>query len=348
MNVDSTGRSINRLFKVLLFLFFLKFSQLFVLQILNHKVNLSGTLLFIFTTATAICLLSKKSNFLVLFFACLLLLYIFFDYSRSSHYSLLVLTYFVFLFDYFLRLSTKDFSSFLNFTLALVYFFGSLNRINTGFLSGFVIYKHSIFYGIANSLGFNTFVSILLFSASILVIIFELLLSVLLFLNKVSPYVLSTAICYHLLLIIFMHEFSFVIFVDLVIFNATCIILLTSNFVRGTWPAYCIIWDKNCSFCKSSIDLIRKVDFLDKLHFIPNSNLEALRAYGISREQSEAAMQVVNMSSKIVYSGFFGFRQISLVLIPFAIFFPLMNIPIVEKLGVKTYRSIALKRSCKL
>lgn len=348
MSVNTINCSSNRLFKILLFLFVLKFSELFVLQILNHKVNLSGTLLFIFTTLTAICLLYKKSTIFILLFACLLLLYIFLDYSRSSHYSLLVLIYFAFLFDYFLRLSTKDFVALLNFILALVYLFGSLNKINTGFLSGFVIYNYSIFHGMLNSLGFNTLVSILLVSASVLVVIFELLLSVSLVINKVSPFILSMAICFHLFIIMFMNEFSFVIFFELVIFNLTCIILLTSNFARGMWPTYCIIWDENCSFCKSTILLIRKVDFLSKLQFIPNSSVEALNSHGISREQSEAAMQVIDLSTNIVYSGFHGFRRLLLVLIPFAIFFPLMSIPIIEKIGIKTYNTIALRRSCKL
>ena len=135
---------------------------------------------------------------------------------------------------------------------------------------------------------------------------------------------------------------------ELVIFNVTCIVFLTSSFTGGTWPAYCIIWDQNCSFCKSTIQLIRKADFLHTLQFIPNSNVEALNGYGISREQSKAAMQVVDVSTNIVYSGFFGFRRLLLVLIPFAILFPLMSIPMIERLGGKTYEKIASRRSCGL
>ena len=348
MSVDSIMQSTKRLFKILIFLFILKFSELFALQILNHKASITGTLLFIFTTSTAICLLHKKSSFFLLIFACFLLVYIILDYSRSSHYSLIVLLYFAFLFDHFLRLSTKDFIALLNFTLALVYFFGALNKINTGFLSGFVIYKHSIFHETLNSLGFNTLVSIILVLISILVVTFELMLSVLLFINRVSSIVLSTAIWFHLSIIILMHEFLLVNFMELVIFNVTCIVFLTSSFAGGTWPAYCIIWDQNCSFCKSTIQLIRKADFLHTLQFIPNSNVEALNGYGISREQSKAAMQVVDVSTNIVYSGFFGFRRLLLVLIPFAILFPLMSIPMIERLGGKTYEIIASRRSCGL
>jgi predicted DCC family thiol-disulfide oxidoreductase YuxK len=124
--------------------------------------------------------------------------------------------------------------------------------------------------------------------------------------------------------------------------------VLTLNFGGESKSIYLVIWDEKCSFCKSTIGLLSKVDYLDKLLFLPNSDIEALENYGITKEHSQSAMQVVDKSSNIVYSGFYGFRRISLVLVPFAALFPILSIPIIEKLGVKTYNYVALRRSCRL
>jgi predicted DCC family thiol-disulfide oxidoreductase YuxK len=348
MIAERRSHSKKRAFIALIAICLLKFSELYLLQILERKIDTFATLLFIFATVSGIFLIRKLSVRNVIFFGCLLLLYILLDYSRSSHYSLLILLYFVFALDYFIKFKAQDFTSLLNFSLALVYFFGFLNKLNMGFLSGFVIYNHSVLYGLFNKQGFDTIVSISLILASVIVVTFELIISILLFTNRVSPYVLSMAIFFHLSIILFMHEFSVVNIFELVVFNLTCIIFLTLNFANGNSPAFLVIWDENCSFCKSTIQLIKKIDFLDKIQFIPNSDTGTLVRYGITVEQSEEAMQVVDTSENVVYSGFYGFRQITLVLPPFGALFLLMSIPFVEHIGVKTYRRIAQRRSCKL
>jgi predicted DCC family thiol-disulfide oxidoreductase YuxK len=156
------------------------------------------------------------------------------------------------------------------------------------------------------------------------------------------------AIFFHLSIILFMHEFSVVNFFEIGIFNITCVIILTLNFANGRSPAFLVIWDENCSFCRSTIQSIKKIDFLGKIHFIPNSDTDLLVRHGITVEQSEEAMQVVDTSENVVYSGFHGFRQIALVLPPFGALFLMMCIPIIENIGVKMYKRIAQRRSCKL
>ena len=348
MNAKVVESSRNKAFNALVFICILKFTELYAIQIFDNKITLFSTTLFIFASISGVILIVRKSQKMIIFFALVLLNYILWNYSRSSHFSLLVILYCVFAIDHFRRFKEKDFASLLNFTLALVYLFGCINKLNTGFLSGFVIYRYSIFHSVINSLGFDTIMAVLLIMTSVSVVIFEFLMSALLLANRVTPYILSAAMVFHVSIISFMHEFSFVIFFELVVFNLTCMFVLTLNFGGESKPIYLVIWDEKCSFCKSTIGFLRKVDYLEKLSFLPNSDSEALESYGITEEQSQSAMQVVDMSSKIVYSGFYGFRRISLVLVPFAVLFPILSIPIIEKLGVRTYNYVALRRSCRL
>ena len=348
MNAKMVESSRNKAFNALVFICILKFTELYAIQIFDNKITSLGTTLFILASISGVILIIQKSPKMIIIFALVLLNYILWNYSRSSHFSLLVILYCVFAIDHFQKFKEKDFASLLNFTLALVYLFGSINKLNTGFLSGFMIYKYSILHSVMSSFGFDTIIAVLLIMISLSVIIFEFLMSVLLLANRVTPYMLSAAVFFHVSIISFMHEFSVVIFFELIVFNLTCIYVLTLNFGGESKPIYLVIWDERCSFCKSTIGFLRKVDYLEKLLFLPNSDIEALEKYRITEEQSQSAMQVVDKSSNIVYSGFYGFRRISLVLVPFAALFPILSIPIIEKLGVKTYNSIALRRSCRL
>ena len=348
MTAKMVESSRNKAFKALVFICILKFTELYAIQIFDNQINLLNTTLFIFASISGVILIIQKSPKMIIFFALILLNYILWDYSRSSHFSLLVILFYVFTIDHFQKFKDKDFASLLNFTLALVYLFSSINKLNTGFLSGFVIYKHSILHSVISSFGFGTIIAVLLIMISMLVIIFEFLMSILLLTNRVTPYMLSAAVFFHVSIISFMHEFSFVVFFELVIFNLTCIYVLTLNFGGEPKPIYLVIWDEKCSFCKSTIEFLRKIDYLEKLLFLPNSDIEALEKYRITEGQSQSAMQVVDISSNIVYSGFYGFRRISLVLVPFAALFPILSISIIEKLGVKTYNYIALRRSCRV
>jgi predicted DCC family thiol-disulfide oxidoreductase YuxK len=348
MSAKDTQRPFPRLFLVLLVLLILKFILIYITQILQKDVNVFALILFLISTSTAIVLIKKQSKLLFISFAGILLTYMLVNYSRSSHYSLLVLVFFVYLFDFFLHFSSRDFLRFLNYTLALVYLFGFLNKLNIGFLSGFVFYQYSIFHESIISIGFNSIVSILLSLISITVVVFEGFMAFSLFKNKLNVISLSLANYFHLSIIFVMHEYSLVTLLELVIFNVTCIILLTLAFAGDLRPGICVIWDANCTFCKSTIQIIRKLDFLGILEFIPNSQNKKLELLGITKQQSDLAMQVVEVSTGFVYSGFFGFRRILLALIPFSLLFPFMNIPLVERIGAECYRRIALRRSCKI
>jgi len=348
MNASVSSLPKAKALNALIYLCLLKFAELYALQILDQEVSFVSAMFFFFAGATGVILLKRKSTGLILLFLTLLLLCIALDYSRSSHFSLLVMLYFVFGLDYFQNFNAKQFTSLLNFTLALVYFFGFLNKLNLGFLSGFVIFNHSIFQGVIVSIGFNSFVSVLLVLTAVAIIIFELLMSILLVMNRISPLILSFATFFHLSIVFIMHESSVSIFLELVIFNLTCILILTLNFKPEQMPAFIVIWDSDCSFCKSAIGLIRRMDYLGKLFFVPNSDIDSLVRYDVSKEQSQVSMHVLDCVENSRHSGFYGFRKISLVLVPFAFLYPILHLSVIEKLGVKSYGYIALRRSCRL
>lgn len=347
MSVDANSIVYERLRIGVLFLLVVKFVEVFVVKLKSSAVDSTFTIITIVLITTTCMQIVVNSNYISVVYICLLVSYGSLNYSRSSHYSALLLVYFIFFYCSLFKLHYQDQVDLIKYLLALIYLFSALNKSNFNFLSGWVIFSHSHLQHLFSRIGFGFVSQALLVALSISVVLIELLFSYCLLTNRLTPKLLSSALIFHLLLVLIMNEGSLVILTELIIFNSLCVMLLLFIYGDGVNPLYVVIWDGGCDFCASTIKVLRSLDFLGRLLFISNFDKTALKQYGVSEEQSLLAIQVINPKSHSCSSGFYGFRELFFVLFPFALFAPLLNLTFVERLGDFVYKRIAMRRSCK-
>jgi predicted DCC family thiol-disulfide oxidoreductase YuxK len=347
MSVDANSIVFKRLRIGVLFLFAVKFIEVFVIK---ARLNATDSTFIVITLALLITTFMQmvvNLNYISVVYVCLLVFYVLLNYSRSSHFSALLLVYFIFVYCSLLKLDYLDQVDLIKYLLALIYLFSALNKSNFNFLSGWVIFSHSHLQDLFSRISFGFLGQALLVVMSIFVVLIELFFSFCLLTNRFTPRVLSLALIFHALLVLMMNEGSFVILTELIIFNSLCVILLLFIYGNGVNPLYVVIWDGGCEFCASTINILKRLDFLGRLLFISNIDKSVLKEYGVSEEDSMLAVQVINPKSHTRSSGFYGFRELFFVLLPFAFFAPLLNLAFVERLGDFVYKRIAMRRSCK-
>ena len=186
----------------------------------------------------------------------MLSLALFLNLSRSSHFSLLIICYALLVLAYKEIINWDQFVDILAFVLFVTYVFAGLNKLNLGFLSGSVILNHSILNKYTGY-NFGSTISYLVTSISLLVIIFEFVLAFVVITKRLQKSWLVLGVAFHISIVLFMHETSITIFVELLLFNYLCIVMLSSIFQRSHWVTFTVIWDANCSFCKGTISLLR-------------------------------------------------------------------------------------------
>jgi predicted DCC family thiol-disulfide oxidoreductase YuxK len=246
-----------------------------------------------------------------------------------------------------MNLSDKQFMELLAFVFFLMYFFAGLNKLNLGFMSGFLLLNESILLsGFVE--GFHTFFSVSLVVISLLVILFEILLSVAIIANRISTYYLVLGTAFHIIIVPLMGIGSLGVTVELLIYNLFCLVVLNGLFRRNLGVLYSVVWDAECSFCKTTVDFLKRCDLWSRIEFIPNNDSPRINELRVLREQSLKAIQVVNRETGLIYPGFEGFRCLSLVLPLFTIIFPLLHLRPVEVLGQRVYAAVAIRRSCQI
>lgn len=107
-----------------------------------------------------------------------------------------------------------------------------------------------------------------------------------------------------------------------------------------------VVWDDSCSFCRGWVTWFRRLDWLNVLELVPNSDDEALRRLRVSRREADEALQLVAQEGRSQ-----GFRAVVGVLETLPVSFlwaPLLRLWPVTRLGDRAYRRIALRRSCAL
>jgi predicted DCC family thiol-disulfide oxidoreductase YuxK len=105
-----------------------------------------------------------------------------------------------------------------------------------------------------------------------------------------------------------------------------------------------VIWDDQCSFCRTWINWSRRLDWLRVHHFIGASEPEAYREAGVTQEEADQALQLIGPEGKV--SGFDAVRTILEALPVSFLWAPLLRLAPVRWAGDRGYRAVAVRRRC--
>ena len=115
----------------------------------------------------------------------------------------------------------------------------------------------------------------------------------------------------------------------------------------STESNYFVIYDGDCGFCQSTVNLIKKIDWLKKFKFLPFQDEKAFKAFDkLTPEmcQKEIFLVNINGNEKKYFPGYDAFKIMTLSIpltIPFSWFFFL---PGVVQLGRVIYKIVAKNR----
>jgi len=115
-------------------------------------------------------------------------------------------------------------------------------------------------------------------------------------------------------------------------------------FLDGRPSHRTVVWDDACTFCAGWIRLFRRLDWLGVLRMVPNSDAHELARLDISREEADAALQLVDGHRRTQ-----GFRAVVRILESLPLTFlwaPLLRLWPIAQIGDAAYRRVASRRSC--
>lgn len=105
-----------------------------------------------------------------------------------------------------------------------------------------------------------------------------------------------------------------------------------------------VIFDGDCGFCKRQVRLGKKMDWLQKLEWIPRLDASALKRFPqVQASESQNRMLSIRPDGK-VYGGFFAVRDVMIHLVPTFLPALLLYIPGMRFLGVPAYTWISKNR----
>jgi predicted DCC family thiol-disulfide oxidoreductase YuxK len=107
-----------------------------------------------------------------------------------------------------------------------------------------------------------------------------------------------------------------------------------------------VLFDGECSLCQRSVRILKRLDWLEKLHFQSARDTEHLPVTSVILDNAKMLeeMHLLTPSRDVAYAGFRAFRWISWripLLMPFA---PFMYLPGVPWLGNRVYLWVARNR----
>ena len=112
---------------------------------------------------------------------------------------------------------------------------------------------------------------------------------------------------------------------------------------------YTVIYDGDCSFCQSTVNIIKSLDWLNKFDFIPFQDENVFKKYGyLNKNKCEKEIYLIREinSSKVYfyYGGYDAFKIMTLFLPVTFLISWFFFLPGVSHLGRIVYKLIAQNR----
>lgn len=105
-----------------------------------------------------------------------------------------------------------------------------------------------------------------------------------------------------------------------------------------------VVFDGDCGFCKSSVNVIRKLDWLKKISYIPFQQEGVFNKYKfLTKEMCSKELFLILPSGKC-YGGYDAFNRILLILPITFLFSWFFFLPGIIQVGKWTYKLIAKNR----
>jgi len=107
-----------------------------------------------------------------------------------------------------------------------------------------------------------------------------------------------------------------------------------------------VLFDGECPLCQRSVRILKRLDWLGKLHFQSARDTEHLPVASVTLDNAKMLeeMHVLTPSRDVAYAGFRAFRWISWRIPLLVAFAPLMYLPGVPWLGNRIYLWVARNR----
>jgi predicted DCC family thiol-disulfide oxidoreductase YuxK len=107
-----------------------------------------------------------------------------------------------------------------------------------------------------------------------------------------------------------------------------------------------VVWDDTCGFCRSSVTLLRRLDWLHVHRFAGSSDERVLAESGVTREEAEEELKL--SVGRRTLGGFDAIRGILESLPVGYLWARILMCPPLDAIGRAAYRRIAAKRHCLL
>ena len=181
----------------------------------------------------------------------------------------------------------------------------------------------------------------LLVAAAILSIAMELFLSIGIWFAATRPFVFVIGAAFHAFTVAFLPP------AWRVELGAFALVTLSMYlpFVNASPQRRTVIWDDNCTFCRTWVRWFRRLDWLRVHRFVGSSDPEVLRETGISQDEADRAIQVVSSDERL--TGFPAVRAILEVLPVSFLWAPILRLPVIGRLGDRGYEYVASRRMCR-
>ncbi len=227
----------------------------------------------------------------------------------------------------------------LRWQVSLVYGFAALAKLNPTYLSGSVVGSYLRDGGLlALPQDWRNFQ--LLFVLSIVGVLCEAFLAVALWLPRWRQTAFVVGLFLHTGIAIWLEPTS-----QLITFGALMLPLYLA-FLDPLPRSMAVVWDDQCSFCRSWITWATRLDWLHALRLVPGSDAVARERLGISEAEALHALQVVTHQGR--RSGYDGVVAIAYVLPVSFLWAALFRLPPIAAIGRRVYRKVADRRSCGL
>ena len=221
----------------------------------------------------------------------------------------------------------------IQFQISLLYFYAAAGKLNSSFLSGEVL-RTELFFG-------DRLSPLILIVLSWATILLEWFLTFGLWNRYMQRPAFVLGALFHMTIPIAMPTQ----WAGLTIFS----ILSVSPYIlflhREPQPGL-VVWDDECSFCRTWIRLFEFLDWLSVYRFAGSSNPAALLEIGITHAEADVELKL--KTGGRVLGGFDAVREILCNLPVTFLLAPLLSLPGIRDLGHRAYRAVAARRRCGL